>query len=44
MTQTIIRELIELQKRGIEPFMTDEGWTEFWRIVSEEEQTEELTA
>lgn len=36
----IVQELIELQKKGIEPFMTDEGWTEFWKILQEEENLE----
>lgn len=44
MTKTLIREILELQRKGIEPFMTNEGWVEFWRIAMEEEQNADLTA
>lgn len=41
MTKQIIRDLLEMQMRGIEPYMTDEGWVEFWRLVQEEEEEAE---
>ncbi len=44
MTKTLIKEIIELQRKGIEPYLTDDGWLEFWRIALEEEQNVDLTA
>lgn len=41
MNKAAIHEIMELQKRfGIEPFMTEQGWTEFWRLVLEQEEQE----
>lgn len=44
MTQTLIREILEIMKSGKEPYLTDDGWVEFWRIALEEEQNVNLTA
>lgn len=33
MTKEIIKQLIDLQKKGIEPFMTQYGWEKFWEMI-----------
>ncbi|WP_279628288.1 hypothetical protein [Paenibacillus ferrarius] len=44
MAQTLIREILEIMKNGREPYLTDDGWVEFWRIALEEEQNADLSA
>lgn len=42
MTKSLVLELLDLQKKGIEPFFSDEGAEEFWRLVCEIEEDEEI--
>jgi hypothetical protein len=44
MNKKVIEELLEMQRRGIEPYFTDEGWAEFWRLVVEDEENVEKSA
>lgn len=45
MMQKHIIELLELMRNGNEPYFSDEGQLEFYRLLVEmEEQNEELTA
>jgi hypothetical protein len=44
MSKAVIQELMELQKRGIEPFMTPDGWELFWKLVVEDEEKAEKSA
>lgn len=44
MTKVAIQEVLKMMQNGKEPFMTEEGWTEFWRLVLEDEQNVEQSA
>jgi hypothetical protein len=40
MTKTVIQEILEMQRKGIEPFMTEQGWELFWKLAMENEEVE----
>lgn len=42
MTKAMIKELLEIQRRGIEPFFTAEGGVEYYRLLMELEDENEV--
>lgn len=35
MTKQMVIEILDILKQGKEPYFSDEGWTEFYRLLME---------